>query len=344
MRHQFSIAIIASAAGLTTLWVIAQESNNTPTKTRLTSQPSKQPSAIVNPSDSQTPSLQSPSLQSPTPPFSSPREGWFTFDKCPVFALQSVEIPAQESAVIQEILVKKNDYVEIKQPLGRQDTTIAELEKSVSGLQAQVAASEALDTSDVRLAQSILEEMKLQESNYTVMHQKNTASDSDLKQRQLATEQARVKLTQTEAAAKQRELRSKLAQSALILNQRKVERLIFTATIPGIVTEVDHRAGEWVPAGERIFKIVRMDELMVDCFIDIDRIDPAKLLEQPVKITLNQRGASERLFVGRISSFDPEVSATGIVRVHAIVQNQKNGDQWTLLPGMSVSMQMRPLP
>lgn len=344
MHHTAAIATIASAAGLTTLWVVAQDTTGTPPKARLTSQPSKLPgSSLPNASAPLSPAIQSPAIQSPTPPFASPRDGWYTFERCPVFAMQWVEVPAQESGVIQELLVQKNDYVEAKQILGRQDTTIADLEKSVSGLQAQVAASEALDTSDVRLAQSILEEMKLQESNYTEMHQKNTASDSDLKQRQLATEQARVKLTQTEAAAKQRELRAKLAQSALFLNQRKVDRLIFTATIPGIVTEIDHHAGEWVPAGKRIFKIVRMDELLVDCFVDINRIDPALLLEQPVKITLNQRGNTERLFVGRITSFDPDVSATGTVRVHAAVQNQRNGDQWTLLPGMSVSMQLRPL-
>lgn len=262
------------------------------------------------------------------------------FEKCPVFAIESVELPSQESAAIASLEVHENDSVTAHQIVAKLEGKIAELEKSAAGLQAQHAAMEASDDYDIRLAEVIVEETELQADLYEEMASKGTASPSEFRQRHLATIQAKVKLTQSKAAKVKRELQSKLTQSAVVLSQYKLDRFSLRSPISGTVTRIDHRPGEWVQAGTTVLKIIRLDELRIDCFVDLDQVDPASLLNKTVKV-VSKRGASETILAGRISSFDPEVSSTNKVRVHATVQNQRAGEHWLLLPGMTVSMQLQ---
>jgi len=255
------------------------------------------------------------------------------------FAAESVELPSQETGTIASIAVRENDSVAANQVIAKLDSKIAELEENAAGLQKQVATSEALDESEIRLAEAFVEETKLQADQYEEMAAKGNASRGELKQRQLAAEQAKVRLGQSKTAKQQRELKSKLAQSAFVLSQQKVERLTLRSPIAGTVIRIDHRAGEWVQTGTTVLKIIRLDEVRIDCFVHIDQIDPSSLVGKSVKV-LSKRGINELLFAGRISSYDPEVTGAGQVRVHATVQNQKQAEHWLLLPGMSVSMQL----
>ncbi len=268
------------------------------------------------------------------------QSGWLQFDKCVVFAAESVELPSQDSGIIASVEVRENDTIKANQVIAKLDGKIAELEKSTAGLQAQVAASEAQDESETRLAEAILEETQLQADLYEEMAAKGNSSPTEFRQKQLAAEQAKVRLIQSKTAKQQRELKSKLAQSAVILSQLKTDRLTLKSPFAGTVERIDHRAGEWVQVGTTIVKIIRLDEVRVDCFINLEQTDPSGLRAKPVKVILKS-GTRESLFSGLISSYDPEVNSAGQIRVHATVQNRKLGDDWALRPGMSVSMQLQ---
>lgn len=266
-------------------------------------------------------------------------DDWMTFERCPVFTLESIELPSQESGVVASLEVTENDHVAANQIIVKLDTKVAELEKGVAGLQAQVTTAEANDESEIRLAEAFMEEAQLQVDIYEEMTSKGNSSDFDLRQKQLALAQTKVRITQARASKQQKDLRAKLAQASVVLGQQKADRLILRSPIAGTVVKIDHRPGEWVQAGTALVKIIRLDELRVDCFVNINQRDPSTLVNQPVSVISN-RGQYENRFVGKITSFDPDVSSTGSVRVHATIQNQKSGDQWLLLPGMTVRMQL----
>jgi multidrug efflux pump subunit AcrA (membrane-fusion protein) len=264
---------------------------------------------------------------------------WLSFDKCPVFAVETLDLPSQEAGVIASIDIEENASVDANQVIGKLEGKVAELEKGVAGLQAQVAASEAIDESEIRLAEAFVEEAQLQVEIFEETTAKGSTGAAELRQKQLALTQAKVRLTQTKSMKQQKELKSRLAQASLFLSQQKTDRLSFRSPISGTVTRIDHRPGEWVQAGATVFKIIRLNELRVDCFIDMEQVDPSKLIDLPVKI-VSKRGSIESLFAGKITSYDPDVSSSGKLRLHAVVQNQKMGNHWSLLPGMSVRMQM----
>lgn len=272
--------------------------------------------------------------------FRSLTSGWLTFDKCLVFSAESVELPSQESGAIASLEVRENDTVSANQVIAKLEGKIAELEKAAAGLQVQVAKSEALDESEIQLAEEFVEETKLQADMYEEMANKGTTSQTEFRQRQLAEKQAKVRLVQSKIARQQRELKWKLAQSAVILGEQKVDRLTLRSPISGTVTRIEHRAGEWVQAGTTVVKIIRLDEVRIDFFVSLDQIDRTSLIGRPVKV-ISKSGTTESLFSGRINSYDPDVTSAGQIRVHATVQNQKSGDHWLLIPGMTVSMQLQ---
>ena len=269
--------------------------------------------------------------------------GWMQFDKCLVFAGETVEIPTQESGAIASLEVRENEAVQANQVIAKLEGEIAKLEKEAAGLQARVAMSEAQDTSEIRLAQAFVEESKMQADLYEEMAAKGNASPTEFRQRQLSAKQAEVRLIQSNTAKQQRELKAQLAQSAVLLSQQKLDRLTLRSPIAGTVTRIDHRPGEWIQSGTTVIKIIRLDEVRIDCFITEDQIDRAALISKPVKVTL-RRGSNESLFSGRITSYDQEINAAGQIKVHATVQNQKVGEHWQLLPGMTVSMQLQKTP
>ncbi len=272
--------------------------------------------------------------------FRSLASGWLLFDKCLVFSAESIELPSQESGAIASLEVRENDTISANQVIAKLEGKIAELEKAAAGLQVQVAASEAQDESEIRLAEAFVEESKMQADMYEEMANKGTTSQTDFRQRQLAEKQAKVRLVQSKIAKQQRELKWKLSQSAVVLGEQKVDRLTLRSPISGTVTRIDHRAGEWVQAGTTVVKIIRLDEVRIDFFVSLDQIDRISLIGRPVKV-ISKSETTESLFSGRITSYDPDVTSAGQIRVHATVQNQKTGDHWLLIPGMTVSMQLQ---
>lgn len=328
MNARFYLALLVAATtlyGITT--IVAQEQGGRPTtalnqKTIPVSVPNSRPTENTG---------LSASSQAPV--------GWMVFEKCPVFALESVEIASQEPGVIASIDVKENESVEPNQVLGKLDGKVAELEKSISALQAQVASAEAADESEIRLAEAIVEESQLQLDIVEETTARGSTGASELRQKQLALTQAKVRWTQAKTAKQQRELKSKLAQASLFLNQQKLDRLTFRSPIPGTIAQIHHQASEWVQAGAPIFQVLRLDQLRVDCLCDLEIVNPASLVDQSVKV-IYHKGANEKIFAGKLVSYDPDVSVSGKIRFRAIVQNLKQGSHWILLPGMSVTMQV----
>ncbi len=259
---------------------------------------------------------------------------------CPVFAMESIDIPAKDSGLLIEVLCQANEEVAKQANLARLDDRSAEIDKSIAMLQAQVALSEANDSSDVRFAESLVEEAKIASESFENMRSKGSVSETEIRQKQLALAQAELKLLGAKQGLEQRKLRAKIAQAAVVVSEEKIKKLRIVAPFDGTVTEVHKKSGEWVQAGQPVCKLVRMDELRVDCHLLIDRVDPSKLIGLPVRVFAKRAGVEDMVFAGKISSFDPEVSSLGTIKAHAIIQNQRVDNHWKLLPGMSVSLQI----
>jgi multidrug resistance efflux pump len=270
------------------------------------------------------------------------QSGWLTFNQCLVAALASYEVAATESGIIAELSVAKDDLVKTGQPIGQLDSRIADVEKEIAAKQLQHAKHLAKNESKVELAESVVDETKLKLQKTQELVNKGGAAESEVREKAIAVKQAEVQLIEKRLEIIEREMQIGLADSNYKLAELKVKRLKLTSPATGTVVQIDRPAGDWVAAGTTIAKVIRLDELRVDFFVDMKQVILASLQDQPVTITADFGVAGSKDFAGKITGIASEVGSTGKVRVSATVQNQQINDRWILLPGMPVVLKLVP--
>lgn len=270
------------------------------------------------------------------------QSGWLTFDQCLVLALATHEVAATESGIIAELNVAKDDFVKIGQPIGQLDSRIAEVEKEIAAKQLQHSKYLAKNESKVELAESVVEEMKLKLQKTQELVNKGGAAESEIREKAIAVKQAEVQLIEKRLEKMERDMQIGLADSNYKLAELKVNRLKLTSPATGAVVQIDRPTGDWVTAGTTIAKIIRLDELRVDFYVDMKQIDVTSLRHQPVTITADFGDAGIKSFAGKITGLASEVGSTGKVRVSATVQNQQINNRWILLPGMPAVLKLVP--
>jgi multidrug efflux pump subunit AcrA (membrane-fusion protein) len=268
--------------------------------------------------------------------------GWLEFPQCPVFVIDSLDIPAQENGMIAKLETQVNQDVEAEQLLGTLDPSAALLEESLASKQAQVASAAAMDDSDLKFAQLLVEEATIALDSYEQINSRGSATDAEMRSKRLSVTQAELKVQHARLTTDQLKLKARLAQASVVAATERVHRLKFIAPFSGSISEVFRHQGEWVQAGQPVVRLIRLDELRVDVYIPIQSVDVASLVNAPVLVTARRSGMDSATFSGRVTHYDPSVSSTGDVRIHATIQNQRVNGHWLLLPGMTASMKIQP--
>jgi multidrug efflux pump subunit AcrA (membrane-fusion protein) len=265
---------------------------------------------------------------------------WLTFADCPVLLEKSVEVPALESGVLEKVEIELNAPVKAGQTLARLDEELALMEVKLAQLQHQAAVELANDDSSVKFAKVALNAAKEELENNSAI--KASVSGSELRRLTLAVGSAEVNLQRAELALKraavEAELKAATVQAASLRNSRR--RIV--SPLDGIVTAVHLHQGQWVEAGKPVALVADLEHLLVDCLIPIEKVDRKRIVGLEVRVETVQPspGSAPLRLAGRISSYDPQVSSQGLVRVHARIQNARQGEHWLLLPGMNVKLEV----
>jgi len=284
----------------------------------------------------------SPATTRAQAPLQTPEKlGWLEFDHCPVFIIDSLDIPAQENGMIAKLDVQVNQDIEKIQLLGGLDPTAAILEESLAGKQAQVALAMAMDDGDLKFAKLLVEEAAIALDSYEQINSRGSATDAEMRSKRLAVSQAELKVQHAIQTTDQLKLKARLAQASVVAASERLNRLKFIAPFSGSIAEIHRHQGEWVQMGQPIVRLIRLDELRVDVYIPIQSVDIASLVDGPVLVTARRAGTEPVHFSGRVTHYDPAVSSTGEVRVHATIQNQRVNGHWLLLPGMTANMKIQ---
>jgi multidrug efflux pump subunit AcrA (membrane-fusion protein) len=279
--------------------------------------------------------------RSPSQPIAEFVDGQLVQEACTVFATEEVNVPAKQSGLIAEIPITKNSRVQLGDLLVQMDSTQEELELKVANYKAKSAYELATDESDIQFADQLVRLAQLELESTETLAGRGNAGDSELRRKRLSLEQAELKVEQAKRDKSQRTIESFLANAAMSLATHKLESMKILSPIQGTITELNHNVGEWVPAGESICRVVRLDELRIDFFVDRSDFSPADLLESRVNITLvDSPGTVPVRFAGVVSGYTRSVTSRGIVCMQATIQNQHLPGKvdWKLLPGMTVSL------
>jgi macrolide-specific efflux system membrane fusion protein len=104
--------------------------------------------------------------------------------------------------------------------------------------------------------------------------------------------------------------------------------------LAGVVVQIKRHRGEWVEPGVAVIRILRVDRLRAEGFLDARHASPT-LAGRSVTLAVNLAGQTPSKFPGKLVFISPEVNpVNGQVRVWAEIENP----QLLLKPGLQGSL------
>ncbi|MEX0824766.1 MAG: HlyD family efflux transporter periplasmic adaptor subunit [Pirellulaceae bacterium] len=265
-------------------------------------------------------------------------------EDCVVRFAQEIDVPALEAGAVAELRVRQNQEVRRGELLARQDPSSLLIRKRSAQLQRRVAEEQLGDDLDLQYAQAARAEASAElEANRNVYNDANGAVPlSLLRKLRLAVERTDLEVARAEKQRRLAQIEVDLRSADLDLIENQLGRLQIESPVAGIVLESYAEAGEWVAAGEPVVRVARLDRVHVHALTSTDQLDPKRCTNQVVTVTWSENG-QRRVLRGRVTSFDPELLANGRYRLHAEIDNTRDGAHWRLLPGTEVQMKVHPV-
>jgi len=263
---------------------------------------------------------------------------------CLVSIMDEVEAPAQEKGVLKAIGVEEGQSVSPGQLLAQVDDTQAQLQLEASQAQLQAALTRAKDSVEVRYSQAAFEVAKAEYEQSVEINQKapGTIPTAEVRRLLLTKHRADLQIDKAILDQKVAQMNAQTHSAEVRAAEDLIQRQKVTAPIEGVVSTVYRHAGEWVSPGDPIFRIIRMDRLWVEGFLDTNQFNPEEVVNRPVTVTAQRARGEVVTFTGRIVYVSPIAQAGARIRVKAEVENRRVGEEWMLRPGMTGKMAVRP--
>lgn len=276
----------------------------------------------------------------PSPPPNGTPTKWVTYNDCPVILESRTVVPARHSGIVESVAVERNASVKRGQLLIRLESEEAATALDSAKENHAYALDAAADDGDVKLRQLALDQAKEELASHVEISK--SVSASELRKHKLNVAAAEVAVANAQRALKRQAIQARMAASAVESASAKLANHDVHAPTDGIVTDVLVRQGEAVEFGKPVMEISDMRQLQVDCLIPIEKTDLKKLVGLEVRVESNHRTASGSpiRLGGKITSYDPKLTAHGEVRVHCRIQNVQQAGHWLLLPEMNVRVEV----
>ena len=272
------------------------------------------------------------------------RDKYAKIPHCVVTPIDHVPLPAQEAGVLSELLAREGSLVKQGQLLAKIDDREAQVKLKAAKFRLDVAEAKAKNDAEVRAAMKLIEFYK---ADYDESIRINTRSpgsipDTQVRRQLVQWEKSKLDAEVTAMEFDNAKLERNVAQAEVDAAQLGVDRRALLAPFDGIVVKLYRQQSEWVQAGEPILRVVRMDALRVEGFLNADKFAPHELQKAPVEITVPLVEGDHETLLTEMTFVSPEVEASGDFRVYAEVKNRpgRGGYPWLLRPGTEAEIKI----
>lgn len=258
---------------------------------------------------------------------------------CLVSLIDEVKVPAREAGVIKRLAVRQGDVVKRGDVLAEIDDDQPQMEKRRAEAEHGQAKAKAESDVDVRYAEKAQDVAKATYIKAEQSHTRVPDSVTGVERDRLRLEWEKTEL-QIEQAKLERQLSSLAATSKQVeleAAEQGIERRKIRSPLDGEIEEVIPHEGEWLQPGEPLARIITIDRLYVDGFVDAAQFGPAELRGRPVTVDLTLDNGRVEAFEGRIFKIKHRVEG-GSYRVVAEVKNRQEHGEWLLRAGQVVRM------
>ena len=259
-----------------------------------------------------------------------------------VTLIEQVDVPAREAGALATVDVREGQLVAAGDLLGRMDDAQAQLAKNRAQIELGIAQEEAGNDVDVRFAQKSTEvtRAELKRASESMEKYNRSVSATELDRLRLEAERAALQVEQAEQVLRVARLTEHLKKNELDFAAWTLEKLRIKSPLSGMVVEVYQHPGEWVEPGKAMFRVVRIDRLRVEAFLDTQQATQ-DLVGRGATLSIDLAGRSGGQFSGKVVFVSPEVDpVNGQVRVWAEVENRGA----LLRPGLHGTLAIEPSP
>jgi len=300
--------------------------------------PSASPFAQQNPGPLQA-------APAPRTPSSGPQQtlnGDPVLKHCLVSLIEEVQLPGREPGVLAAVDAKEGMQVKAGDVLGRIDDSEAVVQKRVKTLEYETAKEQATNDVDVRYAAAAADVAKYAWMKAVEANQKSPSAVPKVEVLRLQLDHRRAELQIEKAQLDRRvaALTAETKQAEVAAVDTNIERRQLKSPIDGIVVNVYRHLGEWVPPGEAVMRIVRINRLRIEGFLNISEFGPEEIGDRQVTVEVELARGKKLRFPGKITFVNTLVQAGGEYKVWAEVENREENGQWLLRPGLNVTMQI----
>jgi macrolide-specific efflux system membrane fusion protein len=254
--------------------------------------------------------------------------------------VERVDVPAAEEGILTSLSVREGDLVEPGQLLGVTDPRTAALHLDQVAQDLQLARDVAKNDTRVRLAhkEHELAQVELDRAYKVNEGFANSVPAKEIDRLKLSVERTRLEIEFAQFERSQNAQKARRIEADLRLAQHQLEMRKVLAPIAGMIVHLQKQQGEWVNRGDLVARIVRVNRLRAEGFVDAQHAILG-LVGRPVRIEVPLPGQSPVTVPGKIVFVSPEVQPVNSqVRFWAEFDNE----QLRLRPGLTASITIEP--
>ncbi|MCD4727859.1 MAG: HlyD family efflux transporter periplasmic adaptor subunit [Pirellulales bacterium] len=263
-----------------------------------------------------------------------------TLPNCLLSLNEEAEVPAQEAGVLVKIPVREGQQVVKGELLAQIEDSLPQMQYNVAGYKLKVAEKEAGDDISIRYANIAAKVAEVEHQQAVDANRKVTGAVPLAEVRRLLLKHREMILS-IEKAQKElaiAALQVKVSEAEVQAAAANLERYRITAPLDAVVVELARHEGEWVQPGDPVMRLVRVDRLRVEGFLNAQNHRVSEIQGRQVKVVVTLARKHQETFSGKIVYVKPLVEAGGEFLVRAEVENRRQGDAWILSPGLSAEM------
>ena len=263
-------------------------------------------------------------------------------DRCLVSLVEEAKVPAREAGVLMELAVREGDVVRKNDVIAKIDDDQPQMEKRKAQAEYDQALAKAQSDVDVQYSEAAEKVAEAEYKKALESHTKVPGSVTEVERDRLALNEKKSDLQIDQARLEQR-LAALAAQSKeveVLAAENSIGRRLIKSPLDGVVVQVFPHQGEWMQPGDPLARVVRVDKLRIEGYVDSSRFGPDKVRDRPVTVEVMLADDRKETFKGRIMVTSPMVESGGDFRVVAEVENRQdpNSQQWLLQPGQTARM------
>lgn len=266
-----------------------------------------------------------------------------TLPNCLLSLDEEALVPAQEAGVLLKIPVREGQQVAKGELLAQIDDILPQKQYDVARFKLKVAEKQANDDIDVRYAAAAYDvaEKKLQKSLQANAQTRGTVPETEIDVQRLERDKFRLSIEKAQKDLVVADLQRQVSEAELKAAEANLERRRIMAPLDAVVVELTRHEGEWVQPGDPVMRLVRVDRLRVEGFLNAKDYRASEVRGQPVSVVVELARGQHETFPGNIVYVKPLVEAGGEFLVRAEVQNRREDGVWVLSPGLNAKMSIQ---